>query len=130
MKNKNILMLLSIISLLNLSSCVGVTNNSSTNSESSLTSSIEEIKTYKITWTNYDGSVLEVDDNLDYGSVPSYDGVLPKKVNDVEKTYVFAGWSPSISLVKEDTIYTAIFNEVLNDEYNHKISSDNKEIEY
>lgn len=64
-----------------------------------------------ITWVNYDGTVLEVDENVAYGSMPSYDGMTPTKPNyDVYK-YEFSGWSPEVSLATCSARYTATFNE-------------------
>lgn len=30
-----------------------------------------------VTWLNYDGSILEIDENVPYGSTPNYDGETP-----------------------------------------------------
>ena len=32
---------------------------------------------YKVTWLNYDQTVLEVDENVKKGTIPSYDGKAP-----------------------------------------------------
>ena len=65
---------------------------------------------YTVTWKNYDGSVLETDSNVLYGSTPSYDGSTPTKPSTTESTFTFTGWSPAISQVTGDVIYTAQFS--------------------
>ena len=112
MKRKNILIFLSIISL---TSCFSA-NNSSTDkssnnisssssnklatSESKISSSVsnnnDNTKKYTITWKNFDGSVLEVDNDVTYGSLPSYDGAIPTK-NSNDNSYVFNSWSPALT---------------------------------
>ena len=56
---------------------------------SSLDSSLIEPLTFTVTWLNDDGSVLEVDESVIEGSVPSYDGDIPQKANDDKYTYYF-----------------------------------------
>lgn len=149
MKRKNILIFLSIISL---TSCFSA-NNSSTDkssnnisssssnklatSESKISSSVsnnnDNTKKYTITWKNFDGSVLEVDNDVTYGSLPSYDGAIPTK-NSNDNSYVFNSWSPALTEVKEDKTYTASFILKYNGENKPGIvphlSNDNKNIQY
>ena len=72
------------------------------------TFSSEEI-TYTITWENYDGTVLEIDENVSYGTMPTYDGTTPIKESDDRYNYIFAGWTPELEPVTEDITYTAVF---------------------
>lgn len=72
------------------------------------------IKGYRIEWQNYDGSVLEVDENIIYGSTPTYDGSTPVRPQTAQYTYSFSGWSPSISNVKGDTVYVAQYSNKVN----------------
>ena len=65
-----------------------------------------------ITWLNYDGTVLEVDENVRYGSTPSYDGVTPTKPGDSKYSYSFSGWSPKLSSATESKTYTAQFTSL------------------
>ena len=65
------------------------------------------VNTYTVTWKNEDGTVLEVDSGVPYGTTPTYDGATPTK----EGGYVFSGWNPGISVVTGDTIYTATYSE-------------------
>ena len=72
----------------------------------------EETRKYKITWNNYDGQTLRVDD-VPYGTVPEYTGVTPEKEQTTEHTYTFNTWSPVLTEVSGDATYTASFNESL-----------------
>ena len=64
-----------------------------------------------ITWKNYDGSILEVDNNVPYGSIPSYDGDTPIKESDNTYNYIFSNWSPFISKAVKSATYVAQFEK-------------------
>ena len=66
---------------------------------------------YTVTWKNYDGTVLEVDEDLAAGTVPTYDGLEPKKNQDAQYNYIFDGWTPEVSEVSENVEYIAKFKE-------------------
>ncbi|MCQ2743114.1 MAG: InlB B-repeat-containing protein, partial [Bacilli bacterium] len=65
-------------------------------------------KSYTVTWVNYDGTTLEID-NANYGEMPSYDGATPTRVRDCSYIYTFNGWSPNIVAVTNDQIYVATY---------------------
>ncbi len=65
---------------------------------------------FTITWKNYDGTILEEDKKVLYGTVPTYDGETPIKEKDKQYTYVFSGWAPNIIGATENVTYTAQFN--------------------
>ena len=71
-------------------------------------------KKYTITWKNYDGTILEVDEDATYKSTPSYDSDTPKKDGNVQYKYTFKGWSPSVSKVIENQTYIAQFTQEIN----------------
>ena len=75
----------------------------------------DTIRTYTVTWANWDGTVLETDENVEYGAEPEYNGNTPTKAADVQYTYTFNGWVPAVSPVTGDVTYTAVFSETLNE---------------
>ena len=89
---------------------------------------------YTVVWKNYDGAVLETDTDLPYGVKPVYDGATPKRDASVDVSYIFAGWTPEVTEVTADTVYTAKFTERHNGELIAGIdlvfSQDNKTAEY
>ena len=72
-----------------------------------------EPKQYTITFKNYNGWTLQTT-SVTYGEMPVYTGATPEKQRDQQYTYVFAGWSPELSVAEEDVTYTAVFEAVLN----------------
>ena len=68
-------------------------------------------ETVTITWKNYDGTILEVDEYVKIGDIPTYDGETPSKESEGEKQFVFSGWSPNITPASVDQEYIATFEE-------------------
>jgi hypothetical protein len=66
-----------------------------------------KINKYNITWKNYDGSTLELDEAVEFGTMPSYDGNTPIRKADASFTYTFKGWTPVIEKVTGDKEYMA-----------------------
>ena len=63
---------------------------------------------FTVTWKN--GTETLAVDHVNYGVTPAYSGLTPTK-EDADKIYTFIGWSPAISAVTADQVYTAQFDE-------------------
>ena len=74
----------------------------------------QTVNKYKVEWKNYDGTVLETDNNVAYDTMPEYNGATPTRPATKQYTYTFAGWTPSIDKVTGNTVYTAKFTETVN----------------
>ena len=68
-----------------------------------------KVNTYTVTWTDWNGTVLETDENVPYGTVPTYDGEEPRRRGDNSYTYTFERWLPLVSEVTGDVTYTASY---------------------
>ena len=69
----------------------------------------EDVQNYTVTWKNYDGTVLETDEDVENGTIPTYNGETPTKASDDAYYYIFAGWDKEITAVTGDVTYTATF---------------------
>ena len=66
---------------------------------------------YTVTWKSYDGTVLYTDDSVVPGETPVYKGEKPVKPSDERYNYTHSGWTPEVSAITQDTVYTATFTE-------------------
>lgn len=62
------------------------------------------LRNYTVTWKNEDGTVLETDTSVPYGSIPIYNGTTPTYQGETA-----TGWYPSVSEITGNTIYTAVY---------------------
>lgn len=62
-----------------------------------------------VKWKDYDGTVLETDDNAAQGVIPTYDGETPSRASDNTNAYYFTGWTPEPREVTGDMVYTATY---------------------
>lgn len=86
-----------------------VTNDTLTMPDSDVTvNGVFEKKKYTVTWKNGD-AVLKTDEEVEHGTVPTYDGDTPKKPCDTEHYYTFSGWSPEVAAITDNATYTAQF---------------------
>lgn len=74
---------------------------------------LSEIRKYEIIFVNEDGTELLRTD-VEYDTIPSYNGPVPTKEQTDEFTYTFIGWNPAITTVTGDTEYTAQFEQSTN----------------
>ena len=72
------------------------------------------INTYTVTWKNWDDSVLEIDEEVEYGATPEYNGGTPYRPADAQCTYSFKGWAPQVDTVTGDITYTAAYQQTVN----------------
>ena len=63
---------------------------------------------YKVTWANYDGTVILVDD-VPYGETPAYTAAIPERPADSDSVYTFSGWDKELTAVTKDCTYTAVY---------------------
>ena len=62
------------------------------------------IRTYTVTWKNNNGTVLETDTEVPYGTTPQYNSATPTYQGQSS-----TGWDPAISSVTGNITYTAIY---------------------
>lgn len=62
------------------------------------------VNTYTVTWKNANGTVLETDTDVPYGTTPTYNGATPTQ-DGVTST----GWTPAVGPITGNTIYTATY---------------------
>ena len=88
-----------------------------------------QVKTYTVTWVNWNGTVLETDTDVEYNSDPSYDGEKPTRAADAQYTYTFKGWDKPLEKVTKDVTYTAVYEETINKYTVTWVNWDNEELE-
>lgn len=93
-------MLLLLTSLVLLTSCGGNGDTPTPPSETNY---------YRITWKNYDGTLLETDHRVKENAMPTYNGATPTKPEDSSYTYSWSGWTPTVVAAVADATYTATF---------------------
>ncbi len=69
------------------------------------------LRSYTVSWNDADGTTLETDLNVPYGTTPTFDGLTPSQNATVSKNYTFAGWTPEVGAITGDTVYTATYTE-------------------
>ena len=85
---------------------------------SEVTKDEEYVAEYDSTLRNYTIAFVSESEtlqstNVDYGVVPTYDGAAPIKAASAKYTYTFKGWSPAVSNVIGDAVYTALYDSTL-----------------
>lgn len=75
---------------------------------------LETRRTYTVTWYNYDGTILETDENVPYGTIATYDGEPPTQQGNAEWSYVWIGWGIDIFVVTGKMDFTAQYEQQKN----------------
>ena len=66
------------------------------------------IRSYEITFV-CEGKMLQAEE-VEYGVLPKFEGKEPSKKESKGFTYTFRGWNPSVAMVKDKAVYTAVFD--------------------
>lgn len=80
-------------------------------SSQSSSSSSEEQRYYTIKWVNYDGTLLETDEKVPEGTVPTYDGSDPTHPGEEHYTYTWNGWDSKVVAARKNETYKAVFDK-------------------
>ena len=70
---------------------------------------------YTITFTNWDGTVLQTI-QVEEGQTPVYTAETPNRPSNSQYNYTFNGWSPTITEATQDITYTAQYIEEIIEE--------------
>ena len=90
--------------------------------------SLKSLPIATVTWNNWDGSELETDNDVDFGTTPTYDGATPEK-----EGYIFTGWTDGentygpddvLPKVTGDVTYTAVLTYIGTRVVGHSLSLD------
>ena len=76
--------------------------------------------TYTVTWVGFDGQVVEIDQNVEKGSMPHFDGDLSGYEAKDGYVYYYTGWDKELAPVTGDVTYTAQWYEsifIMDEEY-------------
>lgn len=84
-------------------------------------------KKYTITFVDEAGNVLQ-EEELSYGDTPVYNGETPSKESTAQYSYQFNGWDKELVAVSDNTTYTVVFEEILNQYKVTFLSDDNETV--
>lgn len=68
------------------------------------------LRSYEVSFVSEGETLLAKE--YEYGTFPKFEGNEPSKKESKGFTYSFKGWNPSVAMVKDKTVYTAVFDSV------------------
>ena len=98
------------------------TGNTTVTGEITITATFTQtVQTYTVTWQNWDGTTLETDTSVPYGTTPEYNGETPTREETASHRYTFTGWDQELNPVTGDITYTAVFDSEIKVSYDFTI---------
>lgn len=82
------------------------------------TAVFQNIVQYQISFVDEQGKIVQ-SSYWEAGSVPVFSGVTPTKASDSVYSYVFSGWSPTLSSATKDQVYRPLFAKAPNIVYTY-----------
>ena len=77
-----------------------------------------QVKTYTVTWVNWDDEVLQTEPDVAYNTMPkAYTGEAPTKPSDEDHDYKFTGWDKERKPVTDNQVYKAQYEASFNVTY-------------
>lgn len=68
------------------------------------------LRSYEVSFVSEGETLLAKE--YEYGTFPKFEGNEPSKKESKGFTYSFKGWNPSVAMVKDKAVYTAVFDSV------------------
>ena len=79
---------------------------------------IWQVKTYTVTWVNWDDEVLQTEPDVAYNTMPKdYTGEAPTKPSDEDHDYKFTDWDKPLRKVTSNQVYKAQYEASFNVTY-------------
>ncbi|WP_417404651.1 InlB B-repeat-containing protein [Hominenteromicrobium sp.] len=79
---------------------------------------IWQVKTYTVTWVNWDDEVLQTEPDVAYNTMPKdYTGEAPTKPSDEDHDYKFTDWDKPLQRVTSNQVYKAQYEASFNVTY-------------
>lgn len=76
------------------------------------------MKTYTVTWVNWDDEVLQTEPDVAYNTMPkAYAGEAPTKPSDEDHDYKFTDWDKPLQKVTGNQVYKAQYEASFNVTY-------------
>ena len=77
-----------------------------------------QVKTYTVTWVNWDDEVLQTEPDVAYNTMPkAYTGEAPTKPSDEDHDYKFTDWDKPLQKVTSNQVYKAQYEASFNVTY-------------